>query len=236
MNNSKAMSAPSYKLANDLSNFSKKSTEVLNNTVNTINETLENTVESVNNTISNVVKESPLLTNSNDSTIYILYVIIIILLLALLGFNIFYVFGRVTEETLRNAGPVMREIYRFMGYTVTNTANQTINTTAQGAKVGVDVTAGTVKTSGTTLQRVADRSMDDYYRGRDDRNRDNDMQLINDMKYNDQTNSNVIGNNTTNNGGTKFCRIDRGYCTTVSDSNKCLSGNILTNMDACLRS
>ena len=39
----------------------------------------------------------------------------------------------------------MREIYSFFGYTVGNTASQTANTTATGAKVGVDVAAVLLK-------------------------------------------------------------------------------------------
>jgi len=236
MSNSRSMSAPSYKLANELSNFSKKSSEVLNNTVNTINETIENTVDNVNNAINNVVKDTPLPGSSNDTTIFTLYVIIIILLLALLGFNIFYVFGRVTEDTLNNAGPVMREIYRFFGYSVSNTVGQTADTSARGVKVSADVAAGTVDSTGTTLQRITERSMDDYYTGRNERNRVNDRRLLNNMRYNNENSNDVVGNNTLNNSSTKFCRIDSGYCTTVNDSSKCLSGNIFTNMDACLRS
>ena len=236
MSNSRSMSAPSYKLANELSNFSKKSSEVLNNTVNTINETIENTIESVNNTINNVVKDVPLQSGSTDTTTFTLYVIIIILLLALLGFNIFYVFGRVTEETIENAGPIMREIYRYLGYSVSNTASQTADTSAKGVKVSADVAAGTIDSTGTTLQRITSRSMDNYYRGRNNLNRENDTQLINNIKYNNVNSNNVANNNTMNNSSTKFCKIDNGYCTTINDSNKCLSGNIFTNMNACLKS
>ena len=231
-----SMSAPSYKLSNELNTMSKASSEILNNTVNTFNETIENTVESVNNTLKNMVKEVPLpFSTSNEATNYWLYVIIIILLLALVGFNIFYIFGHITDETITNAGPIMAEIYRFLGYTVGNTTSQALNTTTQGTKVGVDVAAGTVKTSATALQRVTDKSMDDYYRGREEKNRVNDIHLINNMKYNNKTNTNVTANESANGAGTKFCRIDRGYCTTVEESGKCLSGNIFTTMNACLK-
>jgi uncharacterized protein (DUF697 family) len=231
---SMSMSAPSYKLSNEFNNISKASSDILNNTVNTLNEAVENTVESVNNTLKNIVKEAPLST-SNEATIYWLYIIIVILLLALVGFNIFYIFGRVTDETIENAGPVMREIYSFFGYTVGNTASQTANTTGKGVKLGVDVAAGTIKTSATALQRVATNSMGDYYKGNEERNRVKDTHLINNMRYKNQTNNNVTANESANGVGRKFCRIDRGYCTTVEDSEKCLSGNIFTTMNACLK-
>ena len=231
---SMSMSAPSYKLSNGLNNISNTQSNIIDNTVNAFNEAIENTVENVNNTLKNMVKETPLAT-SNEATVYWLYVIIIILLLALVGFNIFYIFGRVTDETIENAGPVMREIYRFFGYTVGNTASQTTHVTATGAKLGIDVAAGTAKTGATALQRVATNSMGDYYKGSEERNRIKDTHLINNMRYNDQTNGNVSANESANGTGNKFCRIDRGYCTTVEESEKCLSGNIFKTMSACLK-
>jgi len=231
---SMSMSAPSYKLPNGLNNVSNTPSNIMDNTVNAFNEAIENTVENVNNTLKNMVKETPLAT-SNEATVYWLYVIIVILLLALVGFNIFYIFGRVTDETIENAGPVMREIYRFFGYTVGNTASQTTHVTATGAKVGVDVASGTIKSGATALQKVANNSMDDYYKGNEERNRVKDTNLINNMRYKNQTTSAVSANEDANVTGRKFCRIDRGYCTTVEESEKCLSGNIFNTMNACLK-
>jgi ABC-type Na+ efflux pump permease subunit len=68
--------------------------------------------------------------------------IIIILILALLGINIFTFLEKGTQETANIIDKVFGPILKLLGYTTLTTTKQTIETSATGAKTGVEVAAG----------------------------------------------------------------------------------------------
>ena len=77
--------------------------------------------------------------------------ILIILLLAFLGFNIFAVLGKVTDKTTGILGKTLP----ILGYGVGETVKKTVDTTAKGAKLGVDVAAGAVDDAVNLIEKGA---------------------------------------------------------------------------------
>ena len=76
--------------------------------------------------------------------------IIIILILALLGINIFAYLAKGTEETTLIFGPILK----FFGYSALETSKQIIDTSASGAKSGVDIVANTATNTIDTIQQT----------------------------------------------------------------------------------
>lgn len=68
--------------------------------------------------------------------------IIIILILALLGINIFTYLAKGTQETTTILGRIFGPILNYVGYNTLTTTKQTVETSATGAKAGVDIAAG----------------------------------------------------------------------------------------------
>jgi len=81
--------------------------------------------------------------------------IIIILILALLGINIFAYLARGTEETALLFNQIFGPILKFFGYSVLETTKQTINTSSEGSKAGVDIVANAATNTIDTIQQTA---------------------------------------------------------------------------------
>jgi len=82
-------------------------------------------------------------------------ILLVVIALAVLGFNIFSYLSDATETTSGILKPIIGSIYNFFGYAVTDTAKKTIEIGAKGAKMGVDVAAGTATSVIDTTQALA---------------------------------------------------------------------------------
>tara|TARA_B100001287_G_C22608356_1_gene493873 strand:+ start:158 stop:862 length:705 start_codon:yes stop_codon:yes gene_type:complete len=231
---SQSMTASSYKLGNEFNNnnIGNNSIPNLNSNVinNSVNGNLDANVNNLNNTVNNAVNSYLDFKNNGY-----LYLIILILFLALIGINIFFIFGNVTEETIKQASPFMKGVYEFFGYTLETVGDVTVitaETAADGVKLGADVAAGTVKTGVNVLEKVGSVAMNDYYDKKENDQMVKDKKLLDNMKFKgnkDEVKSNESSNNI------MYCKIAPGYCATVSDSSKCLSGNIFNSLEECKR-
>ncbi len=84
--------------------------------------------------------------------------IIIILILALLGINIFAYLAKGTQDITIIFKQIFGPILKFFGYSALTTAKQTIETTATGAKTGIDVVADTSINTIDTIQETAQQN------------------------------------------------------------------------------
>lgn len=229
---SQSMTASSYKLSNELNNnIANNSIPNLNSNIvnNSVSNNLDANVNNLNNKVNNAVNSYIDFKNNGY-----LYLIIIILFLALIGINVFYIFGNVTEETIKQASPFMKGVYEFFGYTLETVGDVTVitaDTAADGVKLGADVAAGTVKSGVNILEKVGSVAMNDYYDKKEYDQMVKDKNLLHNMKF--KGSEDDVKSNETSNNNVKYCKIAPGYCASVSDSNKCLSGNIYNTMDEC---
>jgi hypothetical protein len=89
--------------------------------------------------ISEIVPNNNTLTSSFGKTESTNYTwLIIIILLAFFGVNIFVYLAIGTEETINILKKVFGPILSYFGYATLTTAKQTVETTATGAKSGID--------------------------------------------------------------------------------------------------
>ena len=180
---------------------------------------------------------------------YILYAIIIVLL-SILGINVFAYLGMLSESFIEFFRPILAEV----AYFGSETAKNTINTSAEGSKLGIDVAAGTLTSAIDLGQKAASMSEDDLEESVID---DHKLkQTINNSKikkhqqqeaHNSQQKSldSVIPDNvdslTQQSKPAKkagFCYIgeDRGFrsCIKVGEQDTSMSGNIFPSQDICI--
>lgn len=82
--------------------------------------------------------------------------IIIILILALLGINIFAYLAIGTQELALLFEKIFGPILKFFGYGALTASKQTVETSATGAKAGVDIVADVATDTIDTIQKVAE--------------------------------------------------------------------------------
>ena len=96
--------------------------------------------------VSNFIKNF-FSSSSNPSETDYTKVFIFILILAFLGFNLFSYLGDIVNWFKKIFGPLFNNILSTLGYAVTTTSKQTLNVAAEGTKAGVDIAAGTLKST-----------------------------------------------------------------------------------------
>lgn len=163
---------------------------------------------------------------------------LIILVLAFLGFNLFTYLGKATEETAGVFGQIFKKIGTFFGMTAGTVVKQTVDTSAQGVKLGADVAAGTVKSGVNVLE--------DTLTGKKQRNKIDDNSKFNDTQDRqpkqqsepapDQAGSRTQSNRSSGKSG--YCLIgeDQGIrsCVRVGEGDTCMSGDIFPSNEICV--
>ena len=81
--------------------------------------------------------------------------VIIILVLAFFGINIFVYLAKGTQETALIFQKIFGPILKFFGYSVLETTEQIIDTSATGAKSGVDIASNTAINTIDNIQQTA---------------------------------------------------------------------------------
>lgn len=183
---------------------------------------------------------------------YILYALLIVLL-SILGINVFAYLGMLSESVIGFFRPLLAEV----AYLGSETAKSTINTSAEGSKLGIDVAAGTLTSAIDLGQKAVYESSKMHDSDLEEtvisdhklKQTINDSKIKKNQKQDDQergpANSHVIPDNvdslTQQSKPAKkagFCYIgeDRGFrsCIKVSEQDTCMSGNIFPSQDICI--
>ena len=88
--------------------------------------------------------------------------LIIVLILAFLGINIFSYLASGTQETIHIFGGVFDKIFapilQLLGYQTLETTKQTVQTSATGAKAGVDMVANTTTSAINVIETTASKT------------------------------------------------------------------------------
>lgn len=170
---------------------------------------------------------------------YILY-FLIILVFGILGINIFAYLGILSENLIGFFRPVL---FSFAYYS-SEAVKTTVDTSAEGSKLGIDVAAGTI-TSAIDLGQKAGNTIPDM---------DDELEesVINDNKLKKTINNKKPKNDeivipdesTSKTQQTKpsqksgYCYIgeDRGFrsCIKVKEGDVCMSGNIFPSQEICV--
>ena len=164
--------------------------------------------------------------------------ILIILILAFLGFNIFTALGDATDKTTGIFGTLLEKI----GYGTGETVKQTVNTVAKGAKLGVDVAAGSVDDAVDLIEKGVGVKNVKFNRI-DNKSISTEKAIKNAQKNKSNLNAapepdDAMSSTQKSQNKAGYCYIgeDRGFrsCIKVGEGDKCMSGEIFPSQDICI--
>jgi hypothetical protein len=165
--------------------------------------------------------------------------IILIIILALLGFNIFTYFGEILNWFKRLLAPIFGPVVGTAAEVVGDTARQTIDVTAEGAKAAIsgvqEVSTGGI----STLQNVLDgkrirNGIDGGYAEKEISSAEARYILGGAGEPDDTDNMKPKSKK----GKVGYCYVgdDKGFrtCISVDKAHECMSGEIFPTMDVCV--
>jgi hypothetical protein len=190
--------------------------------------------------------------STNGNTSYTRIGLIVVILL-FLGVNIFSYLGDLLQIIKDALAPLLKSILESFGYVVTETTKDVTQVAAAGAKLGIDVAAGTVESGINVIQGQLDL---DQGQGQGLRQGLNPSQKNNlskqasmsaslssalaDAEYNTEPLPDDATSSTQRNGSGKsgYCYIgeDRGFrsCIAIKEGDVCMSGEIFPTNAICV--
>lgn len=190
--------------------------------------------------------------STNGNTSYTRIGLIVVILL-FLGVNIFSYLGDLLQIIKDALAPLLKNILESFGYVVTETTKDITQVTAAGAKLGIDVAAGTIESGVNVIQGQLDL---DQGQGQGQRQGLNPYQKNNsskqgslssslssalaDAEYKAEPLPDDATSSTQRNGSGKsgYCYIgeDRGFrsCIAIKESDVCMSGEIFPTNAICV--
>jgi hypothetical protein len=195
-----------------------------------------------------------------STTSLLIRVLLVVLILALIGFNVFTYLDDIMAWFGNTFGAPFRMVARALGYSAADTAQTTVNVTAQGTKSVVDIAAGAATSGIDVLQQTLESGS-----GSDDGNNNNNNNHNNNNNNNNNKQArqpqvkpdddNALEtalshakkqpprpddatSRTQRTGKSGHCYIgeDRGFrsCVKVGEQDTCMSGDIFPTQAICI--
>mgnify|MGYP007096403618 FL=1 len=225
-------------------------------------------MESVSNNIPSGItvdiESTPKMSSSNSSDGYFstngktsyTRVGLIVVILLFLGVNLFSYLGDFLQIVKEALAPLLKNILESLGYVVTETTKDVAQLSAEGAKLGIDVAAGTVESGVNVIQGQLDidqgssssSSSDNTNNLQNNQGKSKAFDSISsslssalaDAEYNSEPMPDDATSSTQRSGPSKsgYCYIgeDRGFrsCIQVKDADTCMSGDIFPSQAICV--
>jgi hypothetical protein len=186
--------------------------------------------------------------STNGNTSYTRIGLIVVILL-FLGVNIFSYLGDFLQIIKDAFAPLLKSILESFGYVVTETTKDITQVTAAGAKLGIDVAAGTVESGINVIQGQLDldqgtgQGLNPYQKNNLSKQGSVPASLssaLADAEYNAEPLPDDATSSTQRNGSGKsgYCYIgeDRGFrsCIAIKEGDVCMSGEIFPTNAICV--
>jgi hypothetical protein len=170
---------------------------------------------------------------------------LIIVILLFLGINIFSYLGDFLQNLKQTSAPLLKKILESLGYVVTETTKDVTNVAAKGAKLGIDVAAGTITSGVDVIQGQLDGKESSSSPPSNSNTNNNSLEpslssALADAedKFDPQPDDSFSFTQRLGPGKSGFCYIgeDRGFrsCIKVNSGDTCMSGNIFPSNDICV--
>lgn len=175
---------------------------------------------------------------------------LVVLLLALIGFNVFTYLDDITQWFSDTFGGPFQYVARVFGYAVTDTAQTTVDVTAQGTKSAVDIASGAATSGINVLQQTIgqrDDQRDDQTQTQknqtqpsatQDMGSNAGLQRALSHAKNESPQPDDATSRTQRIGKSGYCYIgeDRGFrsCIKVGEEDTCMSGDIFPTQAICI--
>ena len=201
------------------------------------------------------------LPNVNGKTDYKRIGLIVVILL-FLGINVFSYLGDFFQRVKEFFTPLLKSVLGSLGYVVTESTKDVTQLTAEGAKLGIDVAAGTVESGIDVIQGQLDIAQPDTQSQQQLPHQPNQMgkqhgtnqqmtrpldklsstlsSALADAEYNTEPLPDDATSSTqrVSPGKSGYCYIgeDRGFrsCIEVKDGDICMSGDIFPSQSICV--
>ena len=167
-----------------------------------------------------------------------------IVILLFLGVNVFSYLGDFFQKLKEIAAPFFKDILESLGYAVTETTKDVTNIAAKGAKLGIDVAAGTVESGVDVIQGQLDLEQSGNSSQQQQSSKSSISASLTSALANAEENTEPLPDDamssTQRNGTGKsgYCYIgeDRGFrsCISVSENDTCMSGDIFPSQEICV--
>jgi|Laugresbdmm110sn_1035088.scaffolds.fasta_scaffold57071_2 hypothetical protein len=165
----------------------------------------------------------------------LIIILVVILVLSLLGVNIFILFGGLLEDVVKIFRPLVSKTLSDLGYASGTLIDSSSDVVADSAKVGVDILHGTAESVGDLLVKASGRGSG----GALDK-QINQPPIIapRPPSPNETTSPIQSGSGQSGHSKSQWCLVGeyngtRG-CVSVTDQDKCLSGQVFPNQQMCL--
>ena len=168
---------------------------------------------------------------------------LVLLLLALIGFNVFTYLDDITAWFSETFGAPFRSVAQFLGYAAIDTAQTTVDVTAQGTKSAVDIAAGAATSGIDVLQQTIDQKDQDQPDQKDQgqgqaqsSNAGLQRALSHAKKQPPQPDDATSRTQRTGKSGYCYIGEDRGFrsCIKVGEEDTCMSGDIFPTHAICI--
>ena len=230
----------SNKNINSLMNSNKNK-----NKINSVVNTVESDVEKVGNDLkNNAVKMSAFALGMGWFKYFLLFMILLFF-----GINIFSYLAKTSTFFANITESIFRPIAKLFGFSLTKTVEKVVDTSAEGAKYGIDITQGAIDDVLTLGQDNNDSITNKNKNSSDDSNVASETSFIGELEQ-DITPSNNEGdedaepadtNSAISYGGSKkgaycYVGVDKGYrsCVKLTDDEKCMSGKVFPTKELCV--
>jgi hypothetical protein len=190
--------------------------------------------------------------STNGNTSYTRIGLIVVILL-FLGVNIFSYLGDFLQIIKDAFAPLLKNILESFGYVVTETTKDVTQVAAAGAKLGIDVAAGTIESGVNVIQGQLDleqgsgpgqrQGLNPYQKNNLSKQASMSASLssaLADAEYNTEPLPDDATSSTQRNGSGKsgYCYIgeDRGFrsCIAIKEGDVCMSGEIFPTNAICV--
>lgn len=192
--------------------------------------------------------------STNGNTNYTRIGLIVVILL-FLGVNIFSYLGDLLQIIKDALAPLLKSILESFGYVVTETTKDVTQVAAAGAKLGIDVAAGTIESGVNVIQGQLDldqgsgsgpgqgQRLNPYQKNNLSKQASMSASLssaLADAEYNTEPLPDDATSSTQRNGSGKsgYCYIgeDRGFrsCIAIKEGDVCMSGEIFPTNAICV--
>lgn len=241
-NNNNKTKKNSNKNVNSLLNSNKNK-----NKINSVVNTVESDVEKVGNDLkNNAAKMSAFALGMGWFKYFLLFMILLFF-----GINIFSYLAKTSTFFANITESIFRPIAKLFGFSLTKTVEKVVDTSAEGAKYGIDLTQGAIDDV-LTLGQDKNGSITNKNKNSNDESNvasetsyigelEKDITPSDDEDDEDSDADPADTNSAISYGGSKkgaYCYIgvDRGYrsCVKLADGEKCMSGKVFPSKELCV--
>lgn len=223
---------------NNRNNKNKNKNNYDNQNESYVNE-FESNVEKIGNEIkNNAVKASAIAFGMGWFKYFLLFMILLFF-----GINIFSYLAKTSTYFAEITESIFKPIAKMFGFSLTKTVEKVVDTSAEGAKYGIDITKGAIDDV-LTLGQNGNGSITNNAK-ENGQQADVDMSFIGELEK-DITNGNgeqepepsavSYGDRSGKKGAYCFVGADRGYrsCVKIDDDEKCMSGKVYSSKELCV--